>query len=35
MRNAFSMSWTSETRKQAYLAALDDYLAASTGVEPE
>ena len=34
MRNAFSMSWTTDARKQAYLAALDDYLAAS-GVEPE
>ena len=29
------MSWTTDTRKQAYLAALDDYLAASIGVELE
>ena len=33
MRNAFSMSWTADARKQAYLAALDDYLAASAGVD--
>ena len=35
MRNAFAMSWTTDTRNKAYLAALDDCLAASTGVEPE
>ena len=35
MRNAFAMSWTTDTRKQDYLAALDEFLAASTGVEPE
>ncbi len=35
MRNAFAMSWTTDTRKQAYLAALDDYLTAPTGVEPQ
>ena len=35
MRNAFAMSWTTDTRKQTYLAALDDCPAASTGVEPE
>ena len=33
MRNAFAMSWTTDTRKQAYLAALDNYLTASTGIE--
>ena len=32
MRNAFAMSWTTDTRKRDYLAALDDYLAASDGV---
>ena len=35
MRNAFAMSWTTDARKQDYLAALDEYVAASTGVEPE
>ena len=35
MRNAFAMSWTTDTRKQDYLAALDEFLAASAGVEPE
>ena len=35
MRNVFAMSWTTDTRKQDYLAALDEFLAASTGVEPK
>ena len=33
MHNAFAMSWTTDSRKQAHLAALDNYLAASTGVD--
>ena len=33
MRNAFAISWTTDTRKRAYLAALDDYLKASAGVD--
>ena len=33
MRNAFAISWTTDTRKQAYLAALDDYLKASAGID--
>ena len=33
MRNAFAMSWTTDTRKQAHLAALDEYLGASAGVD--
>ena len=33
MRNAFAISWTTDTHKRAYLAALDDYLKASAGVD--
>ena len=33
MRNAFAMSWTTDTRRQAYLAALDEYLAAADSVD--
>ena len=33
MRNAFAVSWTTDTRKQAYLAAFDDYVKASASVD--
>ena len=32
MHNAFAMRWTTDARKQDYLAALDEYLTASTDV---
>ena len=31
MRNALAINWTTDTRKQTYLDALDEYLASSAG----